>query len=333
MTKSTLSAYPSATPERLDYSQTAESREVCCQLIGRVDSLVTRHNGDSDCHFVLLMLADGQLWRGQWSRVESEGLPQIGDLVRVEFRDPESEQTSIADGTIRLSDNRYAPCIPVDYWTPVPQLLPLNALSLWYQAAACPMALDRLLALINRIELPPLQDWLIRVLRQRRLGVPFIRLPASRQHHHSHPGGLLLHSVECAEWVERIAKISLDRQEAALAVTAALLHDFGKVETLRGTPLGRTASHEVLTLTLLEPLLGELEQAWPQGAHGLRQMLGGKNASAKFPKFPGMLLVRMADQYSSALSARTMAFAGLPAHYTWACLKTPRSVQWFNRLC
>lgn len=90
--------------------------------------------------------------------------------------------------------------------------------------------------------------------------------------------------------------------------------------------------HEVLSLTLLEPLLGELEKTWSQGAHALRQMLSWPSTSGKFPKFPGMLLVKLADQYSTALSARNMAFADLPAHYYWASLKTPHNVQLFNRI-
>ncbi|NOT13094.1 MAG: HD domain-containing protein [Methylococcaceae bacterium] len=209
------------------------------------------------------------------------------------------------------------PCFQVEHWVVIPQLVALSGLSYWYQATHCAATLDRILALIHRIEIPALQTWLIRVLRHREIAQPFFQLPASRQHHHSHPGGLLLHSVECAEWVERIAKVSLSRKEAALAVTTALLHDLGKIETLRNTDLGRMVEHEVLSLTLLEPLLGELEKSWSQGAHALRQMLSWSSTSGKFPKFPGMLLVKMADQYSTALSARDMAFADRPAHYYW----------------
>lgn len=150
----------------------------------------------------------------------------------------------------------------------IPSVIPLYGLVQWYGAAALPATMDRLLALIDRIEVPELQHWLIRLLRHRSLGQPFFELPASRHHHHSFPGGLLLHSVECAEWVEQIAKVSLCPKETALAVTAALLHDLGKVETLSNTVLGRLVEHEVFRILkpgsfqqLFAPRLKNLQRA------------------------------------------------------------------------
>jgi hypothetical protein len=279
-----------------------------------------------------LTLADGQLWRGQWSATPPQILPVLGDVLRIEFRPAETQSAPKQYSQTQMQCKIDKPCCLVTHWVVLPQLVPLHGLSKWYQAAPNPATLDRLLALINRMEIPSLQDWLIRVFRHRNIALPFFQLPASREHHHNFPGGLLLHSLECAEWVERIAKISLSRKEAALAVCVALFHDLGKIETLRKTDLGRMVEHEVLSLTLLEPLLGELEKTWSQGAHALRQMLSWSSSSGKFPKFPSMLLVKMADQYSTALSARNMAFADLPAHYYWASLKMPHSVQLFNRI-
>lgn len=166
---------------------------------------------------------------------------------------------------------------------------------------------------------------------QRQFGLPFVQVAASQSHHHSEAGGLLLHSVECAEWVGTMANATLNAKETALSITAALLHDFGKVATM-GNSSHRMVNHEILALTLLEPALLDLQKQWPQGAFALRYMLSWLANPRKFPKLPGVLLVKAADQYSAALSARDKAFQPLPQHYYWASLKTPYSVQFFHRV-
>lgn len=298
--------------------------------IGQVESIMTRHASEGDCHFVRLVLANGHLWRGKWQSKANEILPSLGDIVRVEMAATVSEASK--DAAAMSSPQVIKDCFTIDRWVVIKAPCPLPNLSRLYQCTEQPQALDRLCAVVDRIAVPPLRLWLGKVLSRLHLAIPFVQVPASRQHHHSHAGGLLLHSVECAEWVEQVAQASLNPKEAALAVTAALLHDFGKIETLRNTEAGKLIAHEVLSLTLLEPMLGELELQWSQGAHALRQMLSWSTLPGKFPKFPGALLVKMADQYSTALSAREMAFDSLPNHYYWASLKTSHSVQWFNRV-
>lgn len=327
-TSMSLKSKAKMTNESFDASVVAPAN----QVIGRVDTVLTRHTANGEVHFLLVSQVDGTLWYGQWSTSAPKSLPEVGTLVRVEYLSDKAISTASENAAVLTHAKFNKPCYEIAHWVLIPSIIPLNGVVQWYGAAALPSGMDRLLALIDRIETPVLQNWLIRVLRHRALGQPFFRLAASRHHHHSYPGGLLLHSVECAEWVEQIAKVSLSPKEAALAVTAALLHDLGKIETLSNTVLGRLVEHEVLSLTLMEPLLCELEQSWSHGAHALRQLLSWTNSTKKFPKFPGLLLIKMADQYSTALSARKMAFAELPDHFYWASLKTPHGKQLFNRL-
>lgn len=282
---------------------------------------------------MLLAIADGSLFRGRWRAIPCESLPALGDVIRIE--------TSLNDDTARGKQTLSAAaarqsvdknCYPILSWQAIAAPCSLEVLDRLYSATEQPKALDRLWRIIDRLTVPCLRTCLSNVFAQPRLSVPFVQVAASHNHHHSYSGGLLLHSVECAEWVEQIASITLNPKETALAITAALLHDFGKIDTMNESGFAQMVTHEVLTLTLLEPYLATLQAQWPQGAYALRQMLSWSSVVEKFPKFPGTLLVKMADQYSTALSAREKAFKAQPEHFYWARLTTSHSVQMFNRI-
>jgi hypothetical protein len=301
----------------------AEHADLKMQMIGKIESLMTRHANEGDYHFVQLLLADGRTLRAKWRAEPGDSLPNLGTVLRLEVVPP--IMPAIGLGAEKT-------CHQVKSWQVIQIPYPTTDIDGLYQTTEHPQALDRLWAIISRITVPCLRTWLFNVFTKPQLAIPFVQVPASHQHHHSYPGGLLLHSVECAEWVERVAMDTLNDKEIALTTATALLHDMGKIETLRHTDVGRMVDHQVLSLILMEPLLRDLQTQWPQGAHALRQMLSWSPQSGKFPKFPGVLLVKMADQYSAALSARNMAFAGQPDFFYWATLKTPTSIQHFNRV-
>jgi len=291
------------------------------RLLGQVESVMTQHTAKGDDNFVLLALADGTLFRGKWPAIASESLPGLGDVIRIEI--------SLAGATKHTIDNR---CYPISRWQAITAPCSLEVLDQLYGATAQAEALDPLWGIIDRLALPCLRTWLSHIFAQPRFSVPFVQVAASHNHHHSVAGGLLLHSVECAEWVERVALITLNPKEAALAIVAALLHDFGKIDTMSSSGFSQMVAHEVLTLSLLEPDLLSLQRQWPQGAHALRQMLSWSTFTERFPKLPGTLLVKMADQYSTALSARDKAFQAQPEHYFWTRLTTAHSTHIFNRI-
>lgn len=273
---------------------------------------VTLNSQNSNCYWLLLALADGRL-----ACLEAEQLkkPSPGQQLRVTC----------------CEYDRQNPSLKAQYWQPLPQHLPLNFLARLY--AQCPDArlLDRLWQVLASVPDATLRCWLLGVFSDAEFSLGFVRLPASYNHHHSAPGGLLKHSLECAEWVGKIANTTLPAQEAGLVMTAALLHDAGKVAayTSGNQP---AVCHGVLTLTVLEPALRRLEQRWPQGAAALRQMLSWPLTREPFPRLPGSVLVRLADQYSTALSARRLAFRATPARYQWARLKTSTGHQRFDRV-
>lgn len=177
---------------------------------------------------------------------------------------------------------------------------------------------SELLVLLLQQLRPPLRRFVTGVL-DGEIGHCFRALPASRSYHHAQNGGLLQHSLECALMAGQVAFTWLSRAEAEVTLVAALFHDIGKCRTHRQdglrTALGHYVSHEAYALELLGPHLMCLERSWPNGAHLLRHMLSQDKSGQMFPSFPGTLLVRMADQMSTALNRRKALFQQRPAHH------------------
>lgn len=252
----------------------------------------------------------------------SEGLtpPKPGDVIRYELARLEDYYDSQFEFQLLR-------------WQALPSALPLSLLEQLYQCCPQQQLIDRLWSLLAAVPDMAVRHWLWDLLANADFCLAFVQAPASRKHHHSYPGGLLEHSLECAEWVLAIAGSSLNAKEAALAVATALLHDAGKVLMFKANGWAQPdVRHEILTFTVLEPALCRLQASWPQGAFAMRQMLGQPLSREPFSKLPGGHLVKLADQYSAALSARTMAFQRAPAHYQWASLKTSTGQQMFNRI-
>jgi 3'-5' exoribonuclease len=94
-----------------------------------------------------------------------------------------------------------------------------------------------------------LKGFVLDTLSDDTIAFPFVACPASLGFHHNYPGGLLRHSIECAQMVERYQEFAPDKKE--LGMVAALFHDIGKILTMtphmRLTSLGRSLDHDKLT--------------------------------------------------------------------------------------
>ena len=300
-------------------SASGEIRRIC-----RLESISPKQSEKQTDYLLTVRFANKKCGQAQWSPTEKNLLlPELKSILYVET-DPmyKVNGATVSDKSTRL----------LRYWQPIISDYSLAYLQTLFCKAPQPHALLRLLALINRLKDKRSKQLLTDLFGQIDIAKAFVTVPASYKHHHSMPGGLLIHSVECAEWLEKIAYDTLPKAEAELTIIAALLHDLGKIETMRHPDSGFLVTHEVLSLTLVEPFLCQMQSSWKQGANALRQMLSWPLNSLKFPKLPGLLLVKMADQYSTALSARNMAFAGQPDYFYWASLKTSKSTQFFNRI-
>ncbi|MCW3100742.1 MAG: metal dependent phosphohydrolase [Chthonomonadaceae bacterium] len=99
----------------------------------------------------------------------------------------------------------------------------------------CPLDPDELWqemkTLVQSLRNPALRELMARLFRKARFRRAYREAPAAQRMHHPYLGGLLEHSVEVARLCDAMARTlpDLDRD---LLVTAALLHDVGKLEEI-----------------------------------------------------------------------------------------------------
>lgn len=157
----------------------------------------------------------------------------------------------------------------------------------------------------SRITLEPLSRFVAGVLADDSIAFAFVSAPASLNHHHNYPGGLLAHSLECFQMVERHREFAQAQHQ--LGMVAALFHDIGKILTLthqmRRTSLGHCLDHDKLTLETLAPYLKQLDRDWPQGAAELRYLLTWK-VGRGIPAYDMADLVSCCDRVSAGLDKR-----------------------------
>lgn len=177
---------------------------------------------------------------------------------------------------------------------------------------------DRVVAWIDGL-CPLLRHLVTDVLSAQDIGRRFVTFPASRGHHHTEQGGLLVHCMECVDFVRGAATTALSPRELDLTMVAAFLHDVGKIWTLtpdqKLSDLGHAVPHDVLTLEVLAPYMKRLDSKWPVGARHLRHLLTWTPAQSRYPEFPGTLLVRAADQFSTSTYLRRAVFANCPDYF------------------
>ena len=132
----------------------------------------------------------------------------------------------------------------------------------------------RLVKIVECVECEALRHFVAHTLIQSRIMVPFLRNPASLNYHHNYIGGLLRHSIRVAElFAENMVG---RKEEKALGIVGALLHDIGKTATLSESMLytatGTMVNHDSLTLELCASALKLLSKTNPRYADILRHI-------------------------------------------------------------
>jgi 23S rRNA maturation-related 3'-5' exoribonuclease YhaM len=185
-----------------------------------------------------------------------------------------------------------------------------------HSACQKPDLLVRLADLCCKLSNEGLTSFVNSVFSDDSLALPFIRRPASRSHHHSVPGGLLEHSLECAEMVQHISIFDPNMRE--LAVVAALLHNIGKIVTLRvsdGFCLeGAVLDHNALTLELLAPHLKRLDGINKELATALRYLWTWRHhrRASPHPILTIAEAITAADRISTGIDVEKAAFQDRP---------------------
>ena len=200
----------------------------------------------------------------------------------------------------------------------VTSLEPLYQVSdkLLLPAQLCPVTglLDRFKAVLGQVTIEPLIQFVIDVFSDQELGTRLLTCPASIGYHHNYAGGLLEHSIECAESVA--AEPNISAVERQLGIIAALLHDIGKTRffsaDLKFLQVALN-SHDSFTLYLLAPYLKRLEAQWSDGAEALIYLwewLGQGKREA--PAIGAAVALKKADELSCSMFNSRQAFIGQP---------------------
>ncbi|MGE4345647.1 MAG: HD domain-containing protein [Geoalkalibacter sp.] len=204
---------------------------------------------------------------------------------------------------------RYRGKLRIDVTSVQPLLQPVErSAAALIPRGLCPVPelLPTLMTAVEQICLPPLRGFVESVLADTGICFPFVSAPASLQHHHRFPGGLLRHSLECFFLVAKHQEFA--RESCELGMVAALFHDVGKILTLthrmRRTSLGASVDHDKLTLEVLAPHLRLLDREWPEGGRELRYLLTWKMCE-KIPKYDMADLVACCDRISTGLNRRS----------------------------
>lgn len=176
----------------------------------------------------------------------------------------------------------------------------------------CPQdwLLTHLQAALQRITIAPLVRFINAVLGDDSIALAFVSAPASLNHHHNYPGGLLMHSLECFGMVEKHRHFQ--KSEYELGLVAALFHDIGKTltmtHTMSRTSIGSSVEHDKLTFEVLGPYFRQLAIEWPEGATQLRYLLNWK-MKRHIPKYNIADLVACSDRMSTGLDLQKKKWA------------------------
>ena len=172
-------------------------------------------------------------------------------------------------------------------------------------ATSCPKPelIGKLQNIVYEVKTPCLQSFIADTLKPIEVITSFLQAPASLNHHHNFPAGLLTHSIDTAEIV---ANLPVNTQiERDLAVVGGLLHDIGKIKSMdarmKRLETGKWVDHNAMTLELCAMPLAKLERKNNLYANVLRHIWTCKSPGARYGYSSKVAIadaVQLADRYS-----------------------------------
>lgn len=277
-----------------------------------------------------------------------------GQRVRVDTLNQAGQSFELSDDDYQALLQAYRQIdIPADQWLFIEVEVDEHCTVLGWQLVVLPYSLDyatylmqcayqrqqviELLQFIQQLDSKALQSLMWSLFSQPQLAQRFLANPASKNHHHAYPGGLLEHSLECMKMVkaamEQVKHFS--KREKDLTQVAALLHDIGKTQTLNPkgelTMEGFNVNHEHYTLSVMADELKQLKKTYEQAAIALEYMLTWKLTDG-YPKFIGANLIKAADRVSTGVQMREEAFAVLPDYFHFTQVQTANRSVHLSRL-
>jgi 3'-5' exoribonuclease len=174
----------------------------------------------------------------------------------------------------------------------------------------------RLAETVKSLANPHLKELLLGLFRDQDFRKRFRTAPGAKALHHAYIGGLLEHTVEVVALCERVAEVfpELDRD---LLLTAAILHDVGKMEELSWatafdyTDEGNLLGHLVLGERLVKERADRVEGFPEELKLQLSHMILSHHGTGEFgsPKAP-MTAEAIALHHAEDLDAKVNMFLG-----------------------
>ena len=129
-----------------------------------------------------------------------------------------------------------------------------------------------LLSIIESLQNPDLKGLLKLIFNDERLATLYRRAPAAKSIHHAYLGGLIEHVLSLCALCRTVAAHYHD-VDLDLLLTAAILHDIGKIEELKFersfgyTTPGQLLGHIVIGVQMIADKLRMLPDFPPQSPH------------------------------------------------------------------
>lgn len=254
----------------------------------------------SGAPFLSMRLADrtGEMDGRVWDRAtELDGLFGVNDVVRVRGR-VERYRDQLQ---LNIAEIERIPREEVDPGAFLPR------------SAEDPEELWRALKdLASKVQNPHLTRLLQHFLTDRSFARHMKEAPAAKSMHHACLGGLLEHTVSVTRLLERLCDHypALDRD---LLITAAILHDVGKLDelsrdmTLEYTDAGRLLGHVILGVQRVADKISQIRGFPPELALLLQHLVVSHHGEYEFgapkrPKTPEAFALHYADDLDAKMN-------------------------------
>ncbi|WP_293002596.1 HD domain-containing protein [Nevskia sp.] len=180
-------------------------------------------------------------------------------------------------------------------------------------------ALHGLIDILEQMPSRPIARFVHRVLGSDNVYPYFFKARASREAHHAFPGGLAIHSHECAVIVAGLSAATFANQESKdTAIAAAILHDLGKIEWIRSAYNNPLIMHETRSVIEIATELPRLRAETHAACADMLTYLISKEARCEHAACPEAVAVAMADRLSATRDGQIAAFKASPRHYATA---------------
>jgi 3'-5' exoribonuclease len=167
--------------------------------------------------------------------------------------------------------------------------------------------------MVASVESMPLRQLLKQIFSNPEIKQRFMETPGGKQWHHAYVGGLLEHTLAVTAICDRLASL-YDGVDRDLLVTAALLHDIGKIRSYQTFPTfdftdeGRLLGHIVIGSQMVAESIGRIGDFPEEMAKQLQHLIlshQGKleQASPVVPMTLEALILYYADELDSKANA------------------------------